>query len=140
MKSFTISLLFALMYTFSSAGENWTTYYKNNLIHISSTKTACNDVANGTYREYVLLKIENLSDKKVVVNYKKDLWYNDQCTTCEKPGNEYELQVVLEPNQTLTGTCNTRERALSIFSKMLDMHKSELTKFELNNVEVNIIR
>lgn len=136
------SLIFISFFLYSfvlQAGQPSTVYFENAQVRITQQVENCNDEANGTYRQYIFLQFENLTNKKIEVTFKKELWYNDQCTTCEKHSGEYLMNVALSPKQTVKGSCELRERAFSVFSKMLDKtSNSVLSKFELKNIQVNI--
>ncbi len=133
-----IPVVFLSAYLF--AGQPDEVYFKNSELLITKQTESCNNSANGTYREYIFLKLENLTDKKMEVSFKKELWYNEQCTTCEKNNDEYLMKIVLNPKESISGNCDLRQRALSVFSKMLDKSSnSSLTKFELKNIQIKTI-
>jgi len=123
------------------AKEPRTIYFENNQIRITQQIEECHDEANGTHRQYIFLQFENLTDKSIAVSFKKELWYNEQCTTCEKNSAEHLMNISLASKETKVGNCEKRETAYSVFSKMLDKTtNSALTKFELKNIQVNVIK
>ncbi len=140
MKSFFLVTLFFTVLNIQ-AKEPHSVYFENNQIRITQQTEDCHDEANGTHRQYIFLRFENLTDKPLAVSFKKELWYNEQCTTCEKTSDEHLMKVSLAPKEIIAGSCEKSERAFSVFSKMLDKTtNSTLTKFELKNIQVSIIK
>jgi hypothetical protein len=137
---FTLTLLMAVfLFSFSKAETESKVIFQNNFVKITSSTEQCHDNQNGIHQEYTFLSLQNLSSQKLEVSYNKELWYDGKCINCIKSSEEYKFKVVLEPNQTLSGNCTKKEKALSIFSKFLNMKKAELTKFELRNIEIKNI-
>lgn len=137
---FTLTLLMAVfLFSFSKAETEPKVIFQNNFVKITSSTEQCHDNQNGIHQEYTFLSLQNLSSQKLEVSYNKELWYDGKCINCIKSSEEYKFKVVLEPNQTLSGNCTKKEKALSIFSKFLNMKKAELTKFELRNIEIKNI-
>ncbi len=132
---------FLSVFFFSVANENSEpqVIFKNNQIEITSMTEQCHDIQNGMHQEYEFLTIQNLTSDKLEVTYEKELWYNGKCISCSKPSDEYSFKLVLAPNQSLSGSCAKKEKALSVFSKMLNMKKSELSKFEIKNIVIKTI-
>jgi len=136
---FLIIFFFAAINT--QAKEPSSVYFENSQIRITQHTEDCHDEANGTHRQYIFLQFENLIDKPIAVSFKKELWYNEQCTTCEKTSTEHLMNVSLSAKETKTGSCEKREPAYSVFSKMLDKTtNSSLTSFELKNIQISIIK
>jgi hypothetical protein len=82
----------------------------------------------------------NNTNEAVEINFRKELWYNSQCTNCDSNSPEHDVKLKLKPNTANEGTCGTGNPALKIFSKMLDMKKSQLTKFELKKISVSPLK
>ena len=140
MKSFFLLSFFLAAFN-TQAKEPGFVYFENNQIRITQQPEDCHDEANGTHRQYIFLQFENLTDKPIIVSFKKELWYNEQCTTCEKTSAEHLMNISLAPKETKAGSCEKREPAFSVFSKMLDKTtNSALTTFELKNIQINIIK
>jgi hypothetical protein len=136
MKS-SIILTFLLFSISIIAKESSKVYFENNQVRVTQQTENCHDESNGTHRQYIFLQFENLSDKPITVSFKKELWYNEQCTTCGKKSDEYEMSISLDAKEKKISSCEKRERAFSVFSKMLDnTSNSVLTKFELKDIQV----
>ena len=136
---FSLTLLIAVFFFAESSAENQPKIFQNSLIEITASTEQCHDIKNGLHQEYKFLTIKNLTAQKVEVSYNKEMWYDGKCMNCNKTSEEYRFKVILEPNQSVSGNCGKKDKALSIFSKMLDMKKSELTKFEIKNIEVKTL-
>lgn len=139
MKYLFITLLICLIQqsVFSQEQKN---YYSDDKINLSYRYHNCNDAENGIFKEYAFFTITNKTEESIRVSYKKELWYNNKCTTCNVEGKEHNYSIVLNPKESKTGSCATKEKSLAIFSKMLNMKKSELSKFELTNISTTIIK
>ncbi len=120
------------------AQSGWQIKAEQQQVVIKEKKVACNDEANGIYKEMVMLQVENKNNATVEVSFKKEMWFNNVCNNCDKNSSEYIVNIRLKPNETIEATCNANKN-ISIFSKMLNMKKSELTKYELKNINVTIV-
>ncbi len=130
-------LLIPLFGCLQMLAQNPTVYFSNNQIEISYTKTDCNDAANGIFKQYLLLQVKNLTSEPLKVSFKKELWYNDTCTNCESNSPEHISVIELQPGATETASCENNDKTLKIFTKMLNLNASVLTKFELKKITVN---
>jgi len=136
----TVLLLFALIPLAGFSQQQWQSYFKNENITIEYRYEDCHDNQNGTHKQYLLLKVSNNTDKAIDVSFRKELWYNEACTGCEGNSPEHQVQLKMKPGAKDEGTCGTSNPSLKIFSKMLDMKKSQLTKFELKNISVSPLK
>lgn len=125
-----------LIYSFSfNTPSPWRLKEDNASVAIYEQKMDCNDIKNGTNKEYVFLKLQNKTSSKITVSYAMSLSYNNTCYTCSNL-DEYTFTFTLNPNQELSGNCSNKE-GLSIFSKMLDgTSNSKLTNFEIKNIVI----
>ncbi len=116
---------------------NWEFLYEIDGVNFYYNVSACNDEANGFFREHVLLKLENTNDKAVVVEWDVEMYYHGECFNCgEKMTAEHHRMIEIAANSTVEGRCFTYgDKTLSIFSRFLnyDNPKATLTKFELIN-------
>lgn len=115
---------------------DWTTYVSDAEFTIDYKFADC-DPSMGYDNESVLLKIENHSSEKVVLSWYMDLYYDNDCKTCDYP-EEYLFRIIVEPNQTVAGHCEVdADYRLKIFSKFTDDKKKggvSLTGFELRKL------
>ena len=110
--------------------------FSNNKVVISVSTVGCNDVKNGTNREYIFLSFTNKTSKTIEVSFFTEIYYSNKCYSCGNP-EEYTHKITLSPNQTLTGDCSNKTTGNSIFSKMLDgATTTKLTKYSIQNVSV----
>ena len=120
------------------ATPNWQTYKTTPEVDVFYRAEQCHDAANGTHREYILLKFVNKTDKKVQVSWQLESYQDNVCTTCNK--DEYKYSIDLAPNQTLEADCSSAARELKIFVKHLDLpNPKTFTKFELGNLATSVI-
>jgi hypothetical protein len=122
--------------------RDWTNYSSSNNVSIDYRFADC-DEAIGYDKEVVQLKVTNNSTDKVELNYHIYLYYNGVCKTCDYP-QEYVYKVVLEPNQTLEGSCDLEyDSRLTYFSRFKDAGykgNQQLTNFELHGLTINAIK
>jgi hypothetical protein len=135
----TLILGFVIISNSLYAQSEWQVKAEKSSVVIKEKKVACNDEANGIYKEMVMLQIENKSNTTVDVSFKKEMWFNNVCSNCDKNSPEHIVSVRIAANETTEATCNTNKN-ISIFSKMLNMKKSELTKFELKDLTVTTVK
>lgn len=121
-------------------GEKWTSLVKNESIEIQTQTLLCDRPDQGTSNEYRYIKVINLTNKKIKVQFDKEIWFNNECHTCGRESEEYTVTVTLNPKQETAGNCNDGERALEVFSRMPSGGTtSVLTGFKANNIRVTEI-
>jgi len=135
VKQLLLLLLGTVLTTGVYAGSDWKLYYENSSVKIYYSYTECHDVANGLHQEKVILKFENLTGQKQQITFSKLLKYS----TGKETSTDVDYQLVLNPGQVLEGDCDNRDKALYIFSKMLENPQSILQKFDLKNIIVKPI-
>jgi len=123
----------------TQAQSEWQIKHEQQQVVIKEKKVACNDDFNGIHKEMVLLQFNNNSNTIVVVSFKKEMWFNNVCSNCDKNSPEHFINFQLNPNETIEATCISNKN-ISIFSKMLNMKKSELTKYELKDLTVTTVK
>jgi len=136
-------LLFTLLVSafIESKAQGWTNYYSSREVDINYQSEDCHDIANGVHKKIVLLQFVNLTNKKLSVSFNKQMWYNGKCTGCDNPPEQH-FTVILNPQQTLTGSCaDKRNKSLYVVDRMLNRtNTTALTKFELSNIQISAIR
>lgn len=117
--------------------ERWQNHYRSSEVEINYSHADCHDNVNNVHKRLVVLQFVNLTGNKMSVSYDKQMYYGDKCTGCDR-SPEHQFTVTLEPNQTVTGSCEDKKnKALYIVEKMLDVKGSSLTKFELAGIKVS---
>ncbi len=132
----TIFIFTSCLY-FAQSPTEWTTYFEKDGVTISYKYADC-DLEMGYDEQRVLLKIDNNSGKKAHIIWNAHQYYNNKCLTCEDPWGEYRREFSLEPTISLEGICSIKgDNRLIIFSKWVSQpNKTELTKFELNDINI----
>lgn len=109
-------------------------------VTISFALENCVSEKNGTAKEYVILKILNKNAYPVQLSFKKNVWFDGKCRSCNSSSSEHITSVEIKANSTLNGSCNTYN-GLRIFSKMLHLDKvRQLTNYELVDIKVDEIK
>ncbi len=137
----TLSLTISMFsFQVKAQDSDWELYKEINGVQIYQKVTECHDAANGLHQELILLKFVNTTDQDMELSWTLEAWYDGECSTCDDPDNaEYQFELTLSSGETATGTCDISEgKTLRIFKGFLDKEgTATLTKFELNNMEVN---
>ena len=140
-------LIFMSFGIFSAGGQNalldvsssteWRLVAEKDNVQIFSTPADCSDIANGTSNEYLVLKVVNANATPVNVNFSKNAWYNGNCSNCSGDSPERRVELVVAANESLVGSCDSKDKRLKVFSRMLRQEKArKLTKFEVVNMTV----
>lgn len=120
----------------NSAGANSKVEHESDGITISSTWQDCVDEKNGIAKQYIMFSIENRSAQSVIVSFKKNMWYDGTCISCDSESLEYVVSARIDANGKLEDSC-TENNGLRIFSKMLNLKDvRQLTHYELSNIKV----
>jgi hypothetical protein len=124
----------------SSLSEHTADIISKNGISITTSVQACEDVKNGISKEYILLSVSNENDYPVNLSFKKNLWVNGKCKSCNSTNQEDTVSITIEANGKAQGSCD-QSNGLRIFSQMLNLEKvSKLTRYELVDIEVNEVK
>lgn len=137
MKSlkFILGLVIILSLGSFKQSSDWTLYKTEKGVQFFYKVTDCDDEKNGLYQNFVILKVVNTTNFDVKVSFKKEVWYNNECRTCDDYGNEFTTNLSLLSNSEKVGNCKGE---LSIFSEFKDKPDvSKLSKFELVDIKVN---
>ena len=137
MKSLKFILALVIVISLGSfkQSNDWTLYKTEKGVQFFYKTTDCDDAKNGLYQNFVILKVVNTTNFDVNVSFKKEVWYNNECRTCNDDSKELITKLTLSPNSEKTGDCKGE---LSIFSEFKDKPDvSKLSKFELVDIKVN---
>ncbi len=124
--------------------EDWQLYTEKDGIRIEYKYTDC-DFNMGYDQQWVLLKITNTSSDALLVEWKNNLWYNNECKTCDVKSQEYHRSVSIDSGKTLEGTCSLYSNGdLTMFVKFIDKryqnsNPQKLTKFKLASLSITSI-
>ncbi len=135
MKHFLLVLLGCLAMLNMQAADDWQVYYHDAGLTISYCYADCHDVTNGIHQQKVLLKFTSTAATAVQVSFGRNLQYEGQAVSA----GDHNYTVTLKAGETVEGTCETRNKALYIFSKQLNTAGSVLKTFILSNLSVKPI-
>lgn len=118
---------------------DWTIYTSNSEYEIYYKFETC-DPSIGYNNESVLLRLINKSPQKQVFNWFQVLHYDNECLTCDYPG-EYTYEISVPSASSVEGDCTVySDYRLKIFSKFDDPNYSKggkvLTSFQLKDIKV----
>jgi len=121
----------------------WTEYSEKEGVLFEYKFEECNIPSEGFFREYVLVRLTNSNNYDVIVDWDIVKWYGLSCVNCDHSNKEQHRSVSLKAGSVLEGTCALNEfPKMKMFSKFLnfDAPDSELTNFQLENIEVKPLK
>lgn len=135
IRIFVFIMLVIAMGSFSTTKEEF--YKEQDGVHITYTRQQ-QTTDDGHVMEYLILKIANKNAYAVKCNWKLDLWYNDQCRTCQQTApTGYEFELELQAGQTVKGNVKSEDLMLKIYSKSIKPATDvSLTKFDFTKLAV----
>jgi len=138
MKNLILSLLvFSVFNAFGQPSIKDAPYHSEKDVSIYLSFKDCINSAKGTAKQYLFIEIINSSTSNMIVSFDKEMWYDGVCQTCESSSNEYKVEVTVPANSKIAGDCDSTDKNLRIFSKMLNLNKvRKLTKYELKNINI----
>ncbi|MBL4669598.1 MAG: hypothetical protein HRT73_08740 [Flavobacteriales bacterium] len=136
MRNIVLSLLVCLS-SFSFGQTAKTLYHSEKDVNIYLEFRDCNNSSSGVSKQYLFIDIENNSAIDVIVSFDKEYWYDNVCQTCNSNSREYETKITVPAKSRLNGACDSKNKLLKIFSKMLNISGvRQLTKYELKNIHI----
>lgn len=91
----------------NNLSEEWTPFYEDSIIQLSSKENSCIDPAGGRTIDRLLVQIKNKTGNRVLVNWHYDIYNTDECITCDDPNDENLFRFILTPNQIISPDCNS---------------------------------
>tara|TARA_R110001592_G_scaffold88409_1_gene260385 strand:- start:278 stop:703 length:426 start_codon:yes stop_codon:yes gene_type:complete len=139
-KTLTFLLICLTTFTFGQNTEKIKHFEQKN-VTINIIQKDCINKQKGIEKQYYFIEIINNNPSSVNISFKKEVWYNNVCQSCNSQSNEYKVNITVAANSSVIGDCNSDNKSLSIFSKMLNLDKvRKLSKYELKNINVEIIK
>jgi len=120
--------------------EQWTEYVQHPDFLIEYKFESC-DFSSGLNKELLLLKVTNLTNQQLDLEWHIQLYYGDTCSTCQYP-TEYNRTITVNSNDTVEGLCTPdTSQPLVIFSKFTDARFAKKSRrlhmFKLANLTIN---
>lgn len=91
----------------NNLSEEWTPFYEDSTIRLSSKESVCIDPAGGPTIDRLLIQIQNKTGNRVLVNWHYDIYNTEGCITCDDPDDENLFRFILTPNQVISPDCNS---------------------------------
>ncbi len=133
---FTVNLMGQNSYPAIERSTDWILYQESNGVQQYYKFTECNIPEEGFYREYVLIRLVNTTNSIKQVDWDIVKWYGEKCINPDGNIEEQHRSVLLQPNETLDGSCALdTDKTLKMFSKFLNYKFEDwiLSHFELRN-------
>jgi hypothetical protein len=77
----------------------------------------CSDPANGFFPEKILFKVTNKTGQKIYLHWNYETAYGVNPSSVA--GDENLVQITLEPNQSLEGTCSNHQARMDVFVRFI---------------------
>lgn len=111
--------------------------YSTDGVEINVIKTDCFDKANGIEKQLFVIELINTNTYPVNVSFKKEIWYDNKCQTCNVNSDEYTVKQIITSNSMVVGGCKSENKSLNIFVKMLNLENvRQLTNYELKQIKI----
>lgn len=144
MKKWILSLAGALWLALSAAvapdginSDEWQLYTSENGVDIFMKKQACDDVANGVFLEYVLIKVTNTNDRAIEVSWIPHPYHDNKPAFDSNSDEERTATFVIAAGESVEGDCGDQHLSeYKRFTRKTDMR--ELTDLELANLTVTL--
>lgn len=106
-------------------------------VEINVIEEDCIDEKYGIEKRNLIIELNNLNNYPVTISFKKEIWYDDKCQSCQLNSDEYLVNQMLLKKTTIIGGCKSDNKSLNIFVKMLNLDNvRQLTKYELKDIKV----
>lgn len=113
------------------------TYYAENGVEINVAEETCSDTRYGIDKLILVIELKNLNSYPVKISFHKDIWYNNECISCNSTSKEFLVEEILMPNTSVKSNCASQNNKLTIFKKMLNLENvRQLSKYEFKNISV----
>lgn len=130
----TVVFVTTLHAAFAQEANQWSTYYADQQVQISTQYSDCHYPEKGVHNRYLLLKIENLTAEPLSVSYQLNRAYNGNALTPDKSAFSFTIN----GQSAIEASCHNLKSGLHLFSKMLaNETQSVLSGFELTQLTIN---
>jgi hypothetical protein len=132
------SILLCMSFAAQAQEDSWKLIEAHEGINVYAKKVEFHDNQNDVHVEYVALRFKNTLSEAVTVQWKTEVSYDDQCYNCNDDSAEHFHELRLSPSEVRTGqaTLKQEDKALTIFSRFLNLNKAELTNYNLTQFNV----
>ena len=103
-------------------------------------RVECHDVNNGIFKENILVKMVNTTERALRLEWDMEFWYDGECRTCDPAvDTEYHYVVNLKAGDVVEGTCAVdSSRELKYYIRFLNYpHVAKLSDYQLANLRVS---
>jgi hypothetical protein len=124
-----------------SQSTNKNVYFSENGVDIYLHFADCISPEKGTAMQYLFIEINNSTTSEIKISLDKEIWYDNVCQTCNSNSSEYKIDLKIPANNSIKGDCDSKNKSLRIFSKMLTLDNvRQLTKYELKNIKIENVK
>lgn len=117
--------------------SDWKIYKQTEQLNIYYKYSDCSDIQNGIYPEFLLFKVENLTQDKLYTYWNWEFAYDGRIMSREG-SDENLVQLTLEPKLSLEASCDFNEYSiLKIYIQdKQDSQSSKLTAFSILDLNI----
>lgn len=134
---FLIILVLKTLVGYSQIENEKNQIYFSDGVEINIINTDCIDKASGIEKQLLVVELINTNMYAINVSFKKEIWYDNNCQTCNTNSDEYTVNQIIVDNSTVIGGCKSENKSLNIFVKMLNLDNvRQLTNYELKDIKI----
>lgn len=110
--------------------------FEDSQIRVESNFVEYQEPNRSVIKNYLILSFVNKTREKLSINFSKELYYNNTCSSCGFA--ESNFSVILNKREIKTGTCEIgSDKALKVFhSFKTGESERKLTDFRITNVSI----
>jgi hypothetical protein len=133
---FSLSIAFLSISFISNSQSDWTFYKEVDGVKIYTQEIKC-ELRPNIENTYLIFKYHNTGASTKTLSWRMDLHYGGICRACNMNSpNEYEINLVLNANETVKGDCASNKHHLKVFKKSDRGDLTPLDRFEFTNLNV----
>lgn len=135
MKKIVYLFLLISSASFSQSQSEKLNIYNNEGVEINVSKLDCISKSIGIEKQLFVIELINQNDYPLIISFKKELWYDNNCSNCNSESPEHIVNQKIEANSIVIGDCDNK--TLTIFVKMLNLKDvRQLTNYEFKDIKI----
>ena len=120
----------------AQSNSEWALFNSVNGVNFYMITSDCSP-ENIPNQKGVLIKIVNSNSFKVKISWEVSIWYDGKEHKANIRDGENEYEIELNPNKSVSGSCEQPNGALYIFKEFTTFSNgAKMTKFEFNTITV----
>lgn len=114
-----------------------TSIYVKDGVEIIISEQDCIDKQKGIEKQLLVIELINQNEYPVLLTFKKELWYDNICNSCNSESHEHIVTQNIDANTNVSGGCSSSNKSLNVFVKMLNLKDvRQLTNYEFKDIKI----